>query len=1821
MKTHDPYEVWNNGKYQFTLKKICEITGTDENSIPEKFQPVKNTIINRVTADNMPARSGIRVLFDLSWNKTDEESRPKITEYIRKGVIVFSNRTFTDSDGTQLDTIYTGDPWEAWVALGKYVKKLFPMPTVAITGSAGKTTCTMFAQCVFNERYNVFISGEDGKNFNTPLQIVNQWILRANSEFDFHIQECGGETPDLIKTSARIIEPDAFAINNIDTTQHIATYGTPEKLIEDKTSFDRVRKDNTFGVINLDDKILKDFKFNSPVITYAINDKTADFVAENIKQNGKFLEFNVVSADETVPIKINIIGDYNVYNALMVFALAKKFGLTNEEIQSGFLKYKSVGIRQNLQEVAGRLLYMDCYNASVESTTLAVKTLSELTTDNGRRIAVIGERKAANEDIYKINYELGQKLAQYKNIDEFICITEDPSMVIGEKTSDKQLCATYDGIKANLNSGQKVSLCDDLIELAEKLKYQTRKGDVILFKGRATLALWCIPDLAFGTWYTKSSVLMPLGLAKKTVSSKEYKGEYLKYYGGINLQWGQNGFDNTQLIIPNVLEDYQVVRINNGMFKNNSQIRRVVFGTNVKSVGNEAFYNCVNLEEALIPLKCVYLGERAFCNCTDLVRVSALKVQHISTKAFKCCTNLKEILLSESCMTIEEDAFAGCRNVTIKAPKGSYAFNYACEHGINVEEIDSSEELFKTAANGTSNRPNIYSLALYSEKYDQDSDGGKEESDHLTVAFTGDIMAHDIHLKGFFDKETGLYNFDKLFQNTAPYLTGADIAVGNVETTFGPGAYTAFPRFNTPEYLAESMKSAGFDVAAVANNHMFDSGYAGIIRTKKILKQNGMSVTGVKDEDTDRNYSVVEKKGIKVAILNYTYRTYDVEGKKTLNQHVLDDRSSNIVNTFSCEHLDKDLRNIGQDMLKAKEEADVILVYYHWGNEYETKANVLQKYVAYQTAKMGADAIIGSHAHVIQEEDKIEVNIDGNKKNVPVFYGLGNYCWGGRLPRTGRETVQNGMIAFLDIKFDRSADRAAIETSYLPLYIKNDFIRDKYDFSILSLNDMTELQRDSFNRHNAESCAEIISEIESQLHPAKLHDDKDLFDEPIVIGVGEKADILEKLNIERNSGELFSENAIIASALQSGEIIGNKPGMTGMKYVSENGETVKFVVQVNNENNGIMPTLINKYNTVADIYRPKVCAGNKYYLPGISLEEEAANAWKTMYLYAAANRIGIKAVRGFETNEVQLKSRIKKAEQHLDVNFEHIEIKTDTLGSSYHNLGTAIDVSAQSGEQEDITSAVNWIEKNAYKFGFAVAKTEDDVAHMLFVKDPDVAWIIQSLKGDVERFIEKNEHYQDVIDRRKMWEHTYIDEIEKLEPKSKWSELTLKRICEIIGIEVPVAYRDVQDRVVPQITLTDMNMKKGSVFFYDGTLKMAKAKCRNALRRSAALAVTDEIIKDEIGNYVNQIIVDNSFEACAKVCRYLLEKNQCKVIAIEEKNDGKECLKILNNILSARYNIMINSGISNGRPNMVEAVQKVTGEHDYFLQEIEGAFPDFIKENMTMLAPAISVITGLKENYPLNYISREEYEKDALSVIKATADNGGVTIVNIDEPALVEYAGRPDVRTISMKSKQADYCFLKFRQRQDYIDAAIKLKELNDIINIRISSEYADKAVSVLAAYAAGDVLGLTEQEILQSSVSKMGVVELSDEELDKLKNSIKIISEKKAIFIQWQNVLSDVTGYHVRCYDSNGKMLKGMHVYDGNSYRFTGLDPGSDYIIKIRGYIIDNGYKSYGSYVSMKASTEEITDSDKFAENDKKGDFFHRIKRKNKKIRKDMKR
>lgn len=143
------------------------------------------------------------------------------------------------------------------------------------------------------------------------------------------------------------------------------------------------------------------------------------------------------------------------------------------------------------------------------------------------------------------------------------------------------------------------------------------------------------------------------------------------------------------------------------------------------------------------------------------------------------------------------------------------------------------------------------------------------------------------------------------------------------------------------------------------------------------------------------------------------------------------------------------------------------------------------------------------------------------------------------------------------------------------------------------------------------------------------------------------------------------------------------------------------------------------------------------------------------------------------------------------------------------------------------------------------------------------------------------------------------------------------------------------------------------------------------------------------------------------------------------------------------------------------------------------------------------------------------------------------------------------------------------------------------VINIRLYPTYGESGISVLAAYAVADCLGLSEKEMLKADVSMMGVIKLEDEELNEFKNGIRLESTENSITVHWNDILCDVTGYHVRCYNADGKLVKGMHVYDREGYTFNNLRPDREYTVKLRGYKIEGGVKSYGEYVSLKIKTQ----------------------------------
>ena len=208
------------------------------------------------------------------------------------------------------------------------------------------------------------------------------------------------------------------------------------------------------------------------------------------------------------------------------------------------------------------------------------------------------------------------------------------------------------------------------------------------------------------------------------------------------------------------------------------------------------------------------------------------------------------------------------------------------------------------------------------------------EDINIKMSVIGDIMCHDSQYKDAYVKESDSYDFSYVFSDIQKYIQTADIAVGNLETTFAgkERGYSNYPTFNTPEQLAYNLKTLGIDLLSTANNHSLDKGYKGLVSTLDFLDDAGLAHTGTyRSEEEQNQISVQNVKGITMAFLSFTYGTNGIpvpSGKD-----------------YCVNLIDEDLI-LKQINLAKEQNPDMICVFMHWGVEYQTKQNKTQENLA-----------------------------------------------------------------------------------------------------------------------------------------------------------------------------------------------------------------------------------------------------------------------------------------------------------------------------------------------------------------------------------------------------------------------------------------------------------------------------------------------------------------------------------------------------------------------------------------------------------------------------------------------------------------------------------------------------------------------------------------------------------------------------------------------------------------------------------------------------------------------------------------------------------
>lgn len=307
---------------------------------------------------------------------------------------------------------------------------------------------------------------------------------------------------------------------------------------------------------------------------------------------------------------------------------------------------------------------------------------------------------------------------------------------------------------------------------------------------------------------------------------------------------------------------------------------------------------------------------------------------------------------------------------------------------------------------------------------------------NVTISAIGDIMAHDDQLKAQFDKDTNTYSFDNNFKYVKPYIANSDLAIGNLETTLaGPKAkYSSFPKFNSPDELADAIKNSGVDIVSTINNHTYDRGSDGVYRTLDVLNSKDIEHIGTQKNAEDENFLIKDIDGVKLGITAYSYG--QVYGSTTaLNGLNIDYNDLNNLNIFNSSYVDIAFNEIKDtlDVMNNKE-SDLQVVILHWGDEYTRQPNEFQKELAKKLCDYGVDIIIGSHPHMVQPIEMIKS--DENDNETLVIYSLGNFLSNQRNEILNKKYTEDGVIVNIGVSKNLNTGETKISNvEYIPTWV------------------------------------------------------------------------------------------------------------------------------------------------------------------------------------------------------------------------------------------------------------------------------------------------------------------------------------------------------------------------------------------------------------------------------------------------------------------------------------------------------------------------------------------------------------------------------------------------------------------------------------------------------------------------------------------------------------------------------------------------------------------------------------------------------------------
>lgn len=422
--------------------------------------------IHKITTDSREASDGV-LFIPLKGERVD--GHDFIDSALKNGAISISERDTTNSCGT---VIKVRDTRIALGDIAQYYKKKYPIPSVAITGSVGKTTTKDLVYSVISQKYNTH---KTPNNFNNDIG-VPLTIFGIEKEHTAAVIEMGMNHFGEISYLANIANPDCAIITNIGMS-HIENLGSQEGIFRAKMEMTENFTEENILYVNGDDKFLKTVSDKSyKVVKFGMN-KDNDIYATDIVNNGlSGVSFTVNYPKGSLCAEVLQPGEHNVYNALAAVSVGLGIGLSEKEIADGLKNCVYTASRLEIIKRNDMEIINDCYNSSPDSVRAALKVMKHSLKE--RKVAVLGDILEMGEYAHDAHFNLGKTVAGM-GIDFLITAGENAQLIAdGAKQSGMMNVVSYPTTEA----------------LVKEINTLVKPGDCILVKASHGMEFYRVTD-------------------------------------------------------------------------------------------------------------------------------------------------------------------------------------------------------------------------------------------------------------------------------------------------------------------------------------------------------------------------------------------------------------------------------------------------------------------------------------------------------------------------------------------------------------------------------------------------------------------------------------------------------------------------------------------------------------------------------------------------------------------------------------------------------------------------------------------------------------------------------------------------------------------------------------------------------------------------------------------------------------------------------------------------------------------------------------------------------------------------------------------------------------------------------------------------------------------------------------------------------------------------------------------------------------------------------------------------------------------------------